>query len=399
MKVYVMDLLAYGRRFDEFSAERYIPYPLPREHFDPELAARTYDEHLEAWTELDRLGFDGVGLNEHHTTPHGLMVSPNMMAAAGAKVTTHLKFVILGNLLSIHNPLRIAEELAMADCLSRGRIISGFARGLPREHSVYGIPMGESRERFEEAVDIIVRAWTEETFSHDGKFWKYQDIAIWPRPYQQPHPPVWMLFAGSKETIDFAGERNFTAVLPQVTDGLTEDIISHYAKALAAHGHTITPEHLCVFTDAWVAESRAAAFTEYSPWYLYFNQMIWHHGSVTRTGADSSRPSGYVSSSSLDHVRPENRGAATLDRERIRKISAADVEARVAAGRLAWGPPGEVATHLIGVADRAGAHAICLNLNLGALPHELFMEQIRRFGRDVLPQLQAHEVKNVQVRS
>ena len=106
---------------------------------------------------MDRLGFDGVGLNEHHTTPHGLMNSPNMMAAAAAQRTKKLKFLILGNLLPIHNPLRIAEELAMADCLSHGRILSGFARGVPREYNVYNVPMAESRARFEEAVDIILQ--------------------------------------------------------------------------------------------------------------------------------------------------------------------------------------------------------------------------------------------------
>ena len=82
---------------------------------------------------MDRLGFDGIGLNEHHTTPHGMMNSPNMMAVAAAQRTKKLKFFILGNLLPLHNPLRIAEELAMADCISRGRIMAGFARGVPRE--------------------------------------------------------------------------------------------------------------------------------------------------------------------------------------------------------------------------------------------------------------------------
>ena len=132
MKVFIFDLLAYGKHFDEFKADRYLPYPLPGEHFDPEIAARTYEEHLLAWEEMDKLGFDGVGLNEHHTTPHGLMNSPNMMAAVAAQRTKRLKFLLLGNLVPLHNPLRIAEELAMADCLSRGRILSGFARGVPR---------------------------------------------------------------------------------------------------------------------------------------------------------------------------------------------------------------------------------------------------------------------------
>ena len=153
MKVYVWDLLAYGGQFDEYKADRYLPYPLPRRHFDPEIAARTYAEHLEAWQEMDRLGFDGVGFNEHHTTPHGLMNSPNMMAAVGAQHTERLKFLMLGNLLPLHNPLRIAEEIAMADCLSRGRVMSGFARGIPREYEAYQIPMAESRARFEEAFD------------------------------------------------------------------------------------------------------------------------------------------------------------------------------------------------------------------------------------------------------
>ena len=139
---------------------------------------------------MDRLGFDGVGLNEHHTTPHGLMNSPNMMAAVGAQHTKNLKFLLLGNLLPLHNPLRIAEELAMADCMSRGRILSGFARGVPREYNVYNVPMSESRARFEEAVDIVLKAWTEDVFNYQGKFWSYKDISIWPRPFSSRYPPV-----------------------------------------------------------------------------------------------------------------------------------------------------------------------------------------------------------------
>ena len=101
---------------------------------------RTYEEHLRCWEEMDRLGYDGVGFNEHHTSPYGLMNSPNLLAAAAAQRTKRLKLLIYGNLLPIHDPLRLAEELAMLDCLSNGRIISGFARGIPREHNVYDVP-------------------------------------------------------------------------------------------------------------------------------------------------------------------------------------------------------------------------------------------------------------------
>jgi alkanesulfonate monooxygenase SsuD/methylene tetrahydromethanopterin reductase-like flavin-dependent oxidoreductase (luciferase family) len=394
VKVFIFDLLAYGRHFDDYKQSKHIPYPLPRDHFDPEVAARTYEEHLQIWEEMDRLGFDGVGLNEHHTTPHGMMNSPNMMAAAAAQRTKKLKFLILGNLLPIHNPLRIAEELAMADCLSHGRIMSGFARGVPREYNVYNVPMAESRARFEEAVDVIRKAWTEPVFSHQGKFWQFQDIAIWPRPYQQPHPPIWVPFTGSKETIEWAGKHNFSAVLPDFKRGLTEDIVGYFAKNLAKNGHQITPEHLCFFTDAWVATDKAQALKEYSPYYFYFVHTLWHHGSTKEKEA-AVKTSGYVSSSSFDYVRPENRSAAGLDREKMKAMTVEDVERRIDNRELAWGSAGYVAEKLIESAEYFGANSILLNMNLGAMPHDLFLEQIRRFGREVLPKLQAHQVRRV----
>jgi alkanesulfonate monooxygenase SsuD/methylene tetrahydromethanopterin reductase-like flavin-dependent oxidoreductase (luciferase family) len=395
MKVFVFDLLAYGRHFDEFKADRLIPYPLPGKHFDREIAARTYYEHLEVWREMDALGFDGIGLNEHHTTPHGLMNSPNMMAAVAAQHTKQLKFLILGNLLPLHNPLRIAEELAMADVLSHGRVISGFARGVPREYKVYRVPMSESRARFEEAFDVIMKAWTEETFSHEGKFWNYKDVSIWPRPWQQPHPPVWVPFTGSKETIEWAGKHNLSAVIHPLHPGLTEDIVAHFAKSLVRHGHRITPQHLCVVADAYVASSRAEAIEEYAPSYLYFNQTLWHHGSLPDKNAPTPKEAGFVSAAAFDYVRPENLPHAQLDREKLRQMTMGDLEKKVAQGDLAWGPANEVAEKLIETAEITGADSILLQMNLGAMPHAQFLEQIRRFGRDVLPKLKAHKVTRI----
>ena len=174
MQIFLFDLLPFDRHFDEFKPGRHMTFPLPKSYFDPETAARSYEQHLAVWEEMDRLGYDGVGLNEHHTTPHGLMNSPNMMAAAGAQRTKKLKFFILGNLLPLHNPLRIAEELAMADCISRGRIMAGFARGVPREYKVYDVPMAESRARFDEALAVILRAWQEDTFTPRGQVLEIQ---------------------------------------------------------------------------------------------------------------------------------------------------------------------------------------------------------------------------------
>ena len=390
MKVYLMDLLPYGRHFDEFKADRKIPYPLSGSHFDPKVAAADYAAHLDIWSEMEELGFDGVGLNEHHTTPHGLMVSPNMLAAAGARQTKKLEFLLLGNLLPLHNPLRIAEELAMADCMSEGRILSGFARGVPREYRVYDVPMSESRARFDEALEIILKAWTEDVFSYEGKFWRFKDISIWPRPYRQPHPQVWIPFTGSKETIQLAGRHNFNAVLPAGHPGVSQDIVSYFAAQLEQNGHALTPQHLCLFTDAFVADSAEAAMRENMDYYLYFVQTLWHHGSDQPK--ELLGKAGYVASSSYDYIREENRPFAEMDRSKIRLTNASDVEKRVAEGSLAWGSPKDVADRLIEKAEQIGANSLLLNVNLGAPPTEMFREQVRRFGRDVLPRLKAHQV-------
>jgi len=244
MKVFVFDLLPYDENLDHLKEGKELPWPLPRRHFKAEVAVRTYAEHLTAWEAMDRLGYDGVGFNEHHTSPYGLMNSPNLLAASAAQRTTRLRLLIYGNLLPLHDPLRLAEELSMLDCLSTGRIVSGFARGIPREHNVYRVPLADSRARFEEAWEIIHRAWTEEVFAYAGKFWAYEDVAIWPRPVQQPHPPVWVPVTGSKETIEWAARHDMPitpGLLP--LPGLREDIIRYYAQCLAAHGHRLTPDH------------------------------------------------------------------------------------------------------------------------------------------------------------
>src|SRR5262252_7782807 len=243
MKVFVFDLLPYGEWLEELMVGGVLPYPLPKRHFKAEVAVRTYAEHLAAWEEMDRLGYDGVGFNEHHCSPYGLMNSPNLMAAAAAQRTQNLKLLIYGNLLPLHEPLRLAEELAMIDCLSNGRLISGFARGIPREYQVHNVPLAESRARFEEAYDIVTRTWTEDVFSYQGKFWSYKDVAIWPRPVQQPRPEIWIPIVGSQESIEFAARHNIPISPGLGCSGLRDDIIRHFATCLAAAGHRLTPNH------------------------------------------------------------------------------------------------------------------------------------------------------------
>ena len=390
MKVFVFDLLPYSEHLTHLKDGTELPWPLPKRHFRPEVAVQTYAEHLEAWEELDRLGYDGIAFNEHHTSPYGLMNSPNLLASAVSQRTKQIKILIYGNLTPLHDPLRLAEELAMVDCLSNGRLISGFARGIPREYKVYNVPLTESRARFEEAWEIIRRAWTEEVFDFEGQFWSYKDVAIWPRPVQQPPPPVWVPVSGSKETIEWAARHN-VPITPGLGGhvGVREDIIRYYAGCLQQHGFELTPDHLITQQNVYVADSKAQALKECGPYTLYFNQTLFSHGNFTASRLQ--KEVGYLSTASFDYVRPENLEGVAWEREQFRSLTMERLEQQ--AEGMPWGTAEEVTQRLIADADRAGANTVLLGMNRGAMPHALFMEQIRRFAAEVLPALQAHTVK------
>ncbi len=391
MKVFVFDLLPYGEHLDHLKVGTELPFPLTKRHFKPAVAARTYAEHLDAWAELDRLGYDGIGFNEHHTSPYGLMNSPNLLAAAAAQRTKHIKLLIYGNLLPLHEPLRLAEELAMLDCMSGGRLISGFARGIPREYNVYGVDQRESRARFDEAYEIILKAWTEEAFSYQGKYWSYKDVAIWPRPLQQPHPPIWIPITTSKESIDFAARHNAPITPGLGARGLAEDIVRYYAKALSRHGFAITPRHLSIGIGAHIADSKAQAVKEAGPYHLYFHRTLFSHGNITET--EVAKRTGYVGDASMDYIRPENLRVAARSREDFRNMTMDDV-ARFAE-EAPWGTADEVRDRIIAAAEQVGAETVLVSMNRGAMPQDMFLEQIRRFGREVLPALQAHKITRV----
>src|SRR5690606_39712180 len=123
--------------------------------------------------------------------------------------------------------------IAMLDCMSGGRLICGVGRGAPREYKISNADMSESRGRFEEAFEVMRRAWTQDTFSFDGEFYKFNDVSIWPRTVQQPHPPVWIPLTGSKESIEWAAKHHAT-ITPRVFPGpMREDTIRYFAKCQA----------------------------------------------------------------------------------------------------------------------------------------------------------------------
>ena len=365
MKVFAFDLLPYPENLDHLKqGGQELPYPLPKRHFIPEVAVRNYEEHLDAWVFMEDIGFDGVGFNEHHTSPYGLMTSPNLMAAAASQRTKRIKLLILGNLLPIHEPLRLAEELSMLDCMSNGRLIAGFARGIPREYNVYGVPMSESRERFEEAWEIVKLAWMEESFSYEGKFWSYQDVAIWPRPVQQPHPPVRVPVTSSQETIEWAARENVAIHPGGLAPSVSQDIVRYYAECLKKHGHRITTDHITVASSVHLADSRAQAIKEAAPYTLYFNRTLFSHGNIPQRNLQHQ--AGYTTGV-YDYMGPESRELMSRP-PAFRNMTIEDIERNE---RLPWGTPEQVTERLITLADSMGAGTLQLNFNQGAMPQKM----------------------------
>src|SRR5918993_4848594 len=176
---------------------------VPNSLWDNQKARGLYQEYTDQLAYADELGFDGMVLNEHHQNIYGLMPSPNIIAAALSQCTTRGKVVILGNLLPLHmNPLRVAEEYAMLDQMSNGRLIAGFAPGGGPETFNYDVPSANTREKFWEAADLIVRSWTEDgPFAHEGMYFPLRYVNPWPKPLQTPFPPIWIPGSRSPSTM------------------------------------------------------------------------------------------------------------------------------------------------------------------------------------------------------
>ena len=163
-------------------------------NYDPIKGAELYHNYLDELEYAEELGFDGVVLNEHHQTAYGMMPTPGVLAGALARSLKKIKIAILGRALPlVSNPLVIAEEYAMLDNLTRGRFIAGFVRGIVAEYHAMGVNPGFSHERFQEAHDLIMQAWTRPgPFEFVGKHYHMRYVNPWPRPYQDPHPPIWI---------------------------------------------------------------------------------------------------------------------------------------------------------------------------------------------------------------
>ena len=236
----------------------------PNEYFSPEKTHELYNMYFEELQYCSESGFDGVMINEHHNNPLCMMPSVNVIGSALAKATKKGKIVFLGNVLPIHdNPLRVAEEIAMIDVISGGRVVCGFVRGLGQESMATNTNPVHNRERFDEAHDVIVKAWTTPgPFRWEGRHYQYRIVNPWMMPLQKPHPPIWIRGVVSPESVIFAAKHRYPYVALAPPLDLISEVFDLYDQTAEEEGYTATTEHRGYVVRINVADSDERAYEE-----------------------------------------------------------------------------------------------------------------------------------------
>ena len=229
----------------------------PNTYFDPQKAHVLYNQYHEQYAVADEVGFDGIMTNEHHASYWCMKPAVNLDAAVISKLTKKVKIAILGNVIAVNDPVRMAEEIAMLDCYSGGRIISGFVRGTAVESLQGGIDPTENFARFQEAHDLIIKCWTTPgPFRYEGKYYHYRAVNPWVVPIQKPHPDIWFPGTGSPESVVWAARHRHPYMNLGALVDMTEWLKGVYIDTAKDVGFTPGPEHfgyllrvLCADTD------------------------------------------------------------------------------------------------------------------------------------------------------
>ena len=262
----------------------------PNKYYDPKRGCELYQQYIAELVLADRLGFDAVVVNEHHNTAYSMMAAPSLIAATIIPQIKNAKICVWGTPPNLEYPNRLAEEYAMLDVLSQGRLEVAFPLGTGMEYWANPINPATARERLEESIDIILQAWTQDgPTSYYGDFYTYRYLNPWPRPYQKPHPPCYIVGTGSPETIALAAKYGFGYSSVFVTKQRALELNQQLRRAAAEKGHHIRSDQLPLGIIAYVAESKEKAEEEAIPHVRYFFE------DALRTTPRFLAPPGYLS--------------------------------------------------------------------------------------------------------
>src|SRR5579872_298508 len=380
MRVFVFHLMPYQYMDMEYR-ERYRAawVVMSNREYDPKKGHELYNRYLDELELCAELGFDGIAVNEHHQTAYGLMPSPVVTASALARRTKNCKIAILGNAFGLReHPLTLAEEHAMIDVLTGGRLISGMVRGIGAEYFSLGVNPAFSHARFQEAHDLVVQAWTRPgPFAFEGKHYHYEYVNVWPRPYQKPHPPIWVPSQGSSETIEFAAHPDRRYVYMQNFNPFSAAVryLDEYREiAQSRYGYEATSEQLAWAAPVYVAATEQQAMDEArGPIEFLFNKAL-------RMPPGMFFPPGYTSVESMKRVVA---GKSSI------MGAARNVENLAAQGVIIVGSPDTVLKRIRDCHRQLGFGTFTALLQFGTLSAPLTQRNIRLFAKEVMPALQA----------
>jgi len=351
--------------------------------FDPRRAHHMYNDFMDGLEFAGECGFDAVCVNEHHSNGYGLMPSPNLIASALARRTTDTALCVMGNSLALYNPpTRVAEEFAMIDVISGGRLIAGFPVGTPMDTCfAFGQNPSMLRDRYYEAHDLVLRAWTEQdTFAFNGRFNQQRYVNIWPRPVQKPHPPIWIPGGGSIETWRWCAEMDHVyAYLSYFGYQAGQVTMDGFWQEMDRLGKDRNPYRAGFLQFVGVAETRDEAYR------LYREPAEYFYGRCLHVDPRFAGAPGYTSEAT------QRAGVvgqvAQVARMRRFDTLAREMDAIVEKGYVIIGSPDEVAAQLKEVAVNLNVGHLMLLCQFGNMGKDLAKYNTKIFAEKVMPQL------------
>ncbi|HXG36774.1 MAG TPA: LLM class flavin-dependent oxidoreductase [Dehalococcoidia bacterium] len=380
MKFHWFHLMPYRYLPPDFPQRyRSIWVDIPSQLYDPVKGHALYNEYLDDLEYADQAGFDGICVNEHHQNGYGLMPSPNLMAAALTRRTRNANLVVMGNSIALYNPpIRVAEEMAMLDVMSGGRLVAGFPLGTAMDTTFgYGVPPAVLRDRYHEAHNLIVQAWTRpDPFTFNGKYTKLRYVNVWPRPLQKPHPPIWVPGAGTLETWEWVAEMGYVYLyLSYFGHKRGREVMDGYWEFVDRYGGDTNPYRAGFLQVIAVSETDASAEEEYAEHALFFYNTCLH---VYPGFAD---PPGYRT---LRTLKASGFSGLAASARPFGQLGWKDLVER---GYVVAGSPASVRDQLREVIKNLRVGHLLLLLHFGSMPHHLTLKNTDLFAREVMPHL------------
>jgi alkanesulfonate monooxygenase SsuD/methylene tetrahydromethanopterin reductase-like flavin-dependent oxidoreductase (luciferase family) len=363
--------------FEEASKHRSAWVVLPNSLYDPVKGADEYEAYINFLVDCEALGFDAISVNEHHQNAYGLMPAPNLIASALIQRTKKIKIAIIGRALPIQeNPISIAEEYAMLDNLSRGRLICGFVRGIGAEYHSTGVNPYFSHARFHEAHDLIVQAWTKPgPFPFEGEHYNIRYVNLWPRPYQTPHPPIWIPSQGSTETVVWAADpsRKYPFLVTFSAMELVIRYLNTYRDQARQFGYQAEEGQFGWACPVYVADTDERARAEAGPAIeaLYNNYL--------RMPMEMLLPPGYTSLQSMKNF--------FKMRTAIASGTKPTADSLISSGTALIGSVETVRSKIAEVRDKTGLGILLPMFQFGTLSDELAKRNVQLFADKVMPTL------------